>query len=643
MLVSTLAALALAAAVDAPVTAVTVFSDRARVTRTAQVSANGTQSVELPLLLDGIDPASVRLTASGAEVRRVDLAHIEADAFPANQAKALLDQLDALDDQLRLADAQRQSAQALLNALDRIRPTLPPSDPQKPAPRLNASGWAQSLGFAAKYRDNLQAKVRDALVKTEELSRQRDKLLVEARKIDAGRRGGWRVTASIAGTGPAKLDLTYVAQNARWYPAYDLTLVPDGSQVQVAFAALVSQETGEDWNDARLTVSTAVPASSTVFPKLLSWKIGEKERFIPTASPAPEQVPPAPRTVPPLKLANLDEAMLRQRLAARLGQAVDPSVAPEEPQYEFQDSEISGDLRKQDKEYAAKPEAKPRPKKSVAAPPPAPSRREYNAPAAQAPAAAPAAPPSYAVTESMEEVSTRGGEAAYQPTMSVGLAPPPGYTPPSYAANLPVSLAGGYDLAFHSVQTESVPSGGGAKRVALFAQRWPVTVERKLFPALAPEAFLVAELKNPSSALPGGDANLHVGNDPAGTAHLGFVAPGEEFTLPLGLDRALKPIRNVKLVEAEKGFIGKDQVNRYDVTTELANPYDLPIAVKIFDQWPVTDDEHVEVKLVSTRPFAKQDAVKGSLEWDLTLPPHAKTTVSYSYTLKTPKNYKLHQ
>ena len=35
---------------------------------------------------------------------------------------------------------------------------------------------------------------------------------------------------------------------------------------------------------------------------------------------------------------------------------------------------------------------------------------------------------------------------------SFNLAPPPAYVPPSYAPDLPAALAGGYDLAFPSLQ-----------------------------------------------------------------------------------------------------------------------------------------------------------------------------------------------
>ena len=73
--------------------------------------------------------------------------------------------------------------------------------------------------------------------------------------------------------------------------------------------------------------------------------------------------------------------------------------------------------------------------------------------------------------------------------------------------------------------------------------------------------------------------------------------PGEVFTLPLGLDRAIKPVRNVKLVQAEKGVFSKDDVGDYTVSIEVANPSKTPLPLRIVDQYPVTDDKNVEIKL----------------------------------------------
>ena len=230
------------------------------------------------------------------------------------------------------------------------------------------------------------------------------------------------------------------------------------------------------------------------------------------------------------------------------------------------------------------------------------------------------------------------------PTEPIGLPPPPGWRAPTWDPDLPAALAGGWDLSYPALAPETIASGKGARRVALFARSWPVTAERKLFPALADEAFLVAEIKNPSQeALPGGRAQLFVGADPAGTAMLAMVAPGETFTLPLGLDHAVKPVRNVKVTTVEKGIINKDEINEYVVTTEIANPYRSPLAVRVLDQIPVTDQHDVEVKLLRSEPAAQLDAVKGELAWRVTVPPSGRTTVTFTYSLKRPKGWRLHQ
>ena len=49
------------ATAEAPITSVTVYSDRARVVRTATLNVSGTQRVELPRLPDFVDPGSIRV------------------------------------------------------------------------------------------------------------------------------------------------------------------------------------------------------------------------------------------------------------------------------------------------------------------------------------------------------------------------------------------------------------------------------------------------------------------------------------------------------------------------------------------------------------------------------------------------------
>jgi uncharacterized protein (TIGR02231 family) len=152
-------------------------------------------------------------------------------------------------------------------------------------------------------------------------------------------------------------------------------------------------------------------------------------------------------------------------------------------------------------------------------------------------------------------------------------------------------------------------------------------------------------VKNPTGQpLPGGQARLFVGADPAGVAQLKTVAAGETFTLPLGLDRSIKPIRNVKVVTTESGMISKDETSEYSVTIEVANPGRAPLRLRVVDQVPVTDDKDLEIKLVRTSPgVSARDQNTGKLEWQVTVPASGKALVSFVYTLKRPKGYRLHQ
>jgi uncharacterized protein (TIGR02231 family) len=227
---------------------------------------------------------------------------------------------------------------------------------------------------------------------------------------------------------------------------------------------------------------------------------------------------------------------------------------------------------------------------------------------------------------------------------SVGLAPPAGWRPPQLDPRLPASLAGGYNLTFSSQRPETVRSGQGERSIPLVAESWPVRVERKVFPALAPDAYLVAHVQSPSQdVLPGGEAALFVGADPAGTATLKTVVPKESFTLPLGIDRAVRTARNVRLLQAEKGLVSKEDLGTYEVSIEVPNPYPFPLPVSVVDQWPLNSDGKVEVALVRTAPYAAQDPKKGELRWDLVVPASGKSTVSFQYTLRRPKGWRLYQ
>lgn len=640
----------LVGAVPSPISQVTVFTDQARIVRSATVAAPGT--VEFPPLPDTIDASSVRVEAQGAEVRRVDLERLTPEAFRTAEAKQLLSELDGIDTELTRLARESTALREHRDALLRLHPALPANDNVRPAPKLSPQGWSAALQFQTAQLETAQKKLRDVELAQRAASRKREALVNKAERLGNPEfRSGWRVTAVLAGGGQATVSLTYLVRQARWTPTWDVQLDPEKNLVTVSLAGIVSQSSGEDWDDAQLTLSTAIPSSAVKAPKLLTWKIGTTERFIPTPTPVQEYVKPVPTPARTIPMRN-EESLVRGWLSQAVGRAIT--------------TERLDDLKKNEPVYDRRM-AKERPMPAAAPPPPpvqntpqpvAPRDIDFADQEIAGNLSAPEAmdeeedrPMPVAVPMMVESSRTRStvsasGYAMQQPTAGFSLAPPPGYRAPQYGSDSPVTLAGGYDLSFASRQKETIPSGMGARRVALWSQQWPVSVERKVYPALAKEAYLSAELKNPSQqVLPGGPATLSVGADPAGTAQLKLVSPNEAFTLPLGLDRAIKTVRNVQVIDATEGVVSKDDLSTYAVSIELVNPYRTPVALRVFDQWPLpqANQKDLETKLLDSKPGAIQEAATGKLEWRLTLAPNEKRTLTFSYQVKRPRGWKLYQ
>ncbi|MGZ3437921.1 MAG: mucoidy inhibitor MuiA family protein [Polyangia bacterium] len=258
---ATLCALSQAISVDAPVSAVTVYSDRARVVRSAKVGGSGARRVEI-VVPQRADPASIRVQADGAQVTRVEIARLDEAQFPADEARKLLAGLETLDDKLARNRAEHDAWAAQLEAARSLKPRLPEPEGTKPRPKLNPAGWLQVTAWSRTWMEKAQAELRRLDDAQRAMLKQRGPLVEKARLLGgAERRTGWRVVPTLEG-GEAKLRVSYEISGARWYPSYDIQLHPEIGRVEIHFAGEVSQETGEDWSDAALTLSTAVPAES---------------------------------------------------------------------------------------------------------------------------------------------------------------------------------------------------------------------------------------------------------------------------------------------------------------------------------------------------------------------------------------------
>jgi uncharacterized protein (TIGR02231 family) len=73
---------------------------------------------------------------------------------------------------------------------------------------------------------------------------------------------------------PAIINVNYYVNGANWTPIYDLRTDGVESSIKLTYKALVKQNTGADWKDVRLTLSTGNPKQSFNIPNMSAWYLG---------------------------------------------------------------------------------------------------------------------------------------------------------------------------------------------------------------------------------------------------------------------------------------------------------------------------------------------------------------------------------
>jgi Domain of unknown function (DUF4139)/N-terminal domain of unknown function (DUF4140) len=72
----------------------------------------------------------------------------------------------------------------------------------------------------------------------------------------------------------ADMKVKYVVQEARWFPSYDIRAVNIKSPIGVTYKANVSQQSGENWENVELTISSGNPTEVGARPIIKPWLLG---------------------------------------------------------------------------------------------------------------------------------------------------------------------------------------------------------------------------------------------------------------------------------------------------------------------------------------------------------------------------------
>ncbi|RMI31320.1 mucoidy inhibitor MuiA family protein [Nocardia stercoris] len=275
---------------EAPIVAVTVFPDGARVTRRVTVTpAPGDQRVAIGGLPLELDRDSVRVDVRGAT--QVLWVEVAAERHSQSPDPAVRD----------LQRAAEETRQLLAELADRTAVADTRADLLTGVNRRAASAFAKALTAGeiepdriAALSDSLSEQLTTVLAGKRELrtrTQEGDERLRALERELAERRAQREpdrqvVLVGLDGDtdGDIELELSYVVDNAQWTSSYDLRLT--GDRLTLTWHAEITQSTGEDWPDCALALSTARPARTARLPETTPWFLDRVRPPMPVAPAA---------------------------------------------------------------------------------------------------------------------------------------------------------------------------------------------------------------------------------------------------------------------------------------------------------------------------------------------------------------------
>ena len=509
------------------VDAVIVYPDGASVTRAVTVDIPGGDNTlvlkDFPLTLD---PSSLRV--EGEAGAKLTIGAI--DAKPPHAAPPV--NLPELDKRIEALKDERVNLQGAINAAtarrkfaERFAEASPAGIGDKGEARP-ISEWRAAFAAVAEEIESADTAIRDAERKQRELDREiarleQDKAQKPPAKLEV------RIELAASAATKATLRVSYAVRNARWAPLYDARLDTGGRDrkpaLELVRRAEITQNTGEDWSDVALTVSTVRTARGGSAPDLNSLIV---------------QYPPPLRPAAPANAA-MDSARPAQR----------------------------GVMAKVAEPYAERADEQ-------------------------------------------------------QATAEVG----------------------SFQVMFKIPGRVSVGASEGAKSLRISTAAIAPDLAVRAVPVKDPTAFLEASFKQGEDAplLPGRIAIYRDGVF-VGRGQMAAASKDEPVRLGFGADDKIKIERTVvKRNEGSAGLIvTTSKTDERSFKTTVRNGHDFPIKVAIEDQLPVSENEDIQVEMLSsaTPPTTTNLRDKrGVLEWAFEAKPGEVKDISFAWRVRWPKD-----
>lgn len=262
---------------ESRISEVTVYPDSAFVTRTAEVkAAPGRHLFSFEGIVPDIDENSVSASAgggAGAVLYGVRMLREHSEEIPSaeinmlqSEIRALRDEISALQNRKKLMEDKKrflESRTVLARGGEAGEAKLP--SPSELAGILELLHSALAEYYEGTARADIE--IRSISEKIDVLSRRLSEISGPRRKLTRT----VVMEVEVHEEGMLELSFAYRVPGASWRPSYAARADLGSSSVELVSYGNVRQRTGEDWDEAKITLSTARPSARGEMPPVSPW------------------------------------------------------------------------------------------------------------------------------------------------------------------------------------------------------------------------------------------------------------------------------------------------------------------------------------------------------------------------------------
>lgn len=627
--------------IDSKVIAATVFKDRAMVTRSADIHLKkGENQVIFSGLTTDIKDETVRISTEGSSGIKILDVKVERKYTPEIRKEEMNDltkQIDSLHREMQAATDQIAIYDSKKNFIESLKAESVKYANQKILLSINSTReWSDLLKFLETNFNEIYSGIRMQSAKRSELDAKIKALKLTMNKYEVDEPKNYKeiiVKLDVSENINAKVSASYMVNSASWYPIYDARVDTKTKMVEFTFYGMIRQSTGEDWNDIRLTFSTADPMSIKNLPELDPWYLD---------------------VVPLQYKSNLNSDKLDNNSFKAGGYTAEysqnwglPSGTGTVSGYitdkETGEPIIGANVILEGSTFGSSTDINGRfyipnvPIKSYKLTvscvgyntvPLNINVREKNI----AQIDIPLEEIDYTLNEVVVTSERPPVEKYYTNAMAITTAGE--ITLPVYSD----VRSKEFTTTFELNTSNTIPSDNSPHKVTIAMNIQPIEFEYTSLPKILPKVYLKGKVVNNNNyPLLEGEINIFMDNEFVNKTHLGIIVPTDTLALALGIDESIKCEKTLKnrFVESSGLFSGKKRVN-YEFEIRVVNNRKTKESITVIDQPPISKNEKINVELIMPSEEEMKINADQELVWNLALNPGETKVLPLEFYIELP-------